>query len=344
MSSTDWKERIPPGEPEKLEALAEVLHAIQKRRALANGGTADRALHAKANGGLVAELRIKDDVPEPLKVGIFAKSGTHRTYVRYSNGAGARQNDKAPDVRGIAMKVLGVPGKKLIPALEDATTQDFLLVRAPTAPTRTAEEFMALVAAAEKPALLPFRLMFKVGLVRAVKILSTTLGGLRAPMMPLASTTYYSIAPIMWGKHAVKLVLAPRDAAPAAPSTRGAQDGLGEELAARLASGPVTYDLRAQLFADEATTPIEDPSVEWTEAAAPAQTVAELVIAKQDPTSSAGRKLAAFVETLSFDPWHAPVEFRPLGELMRARNAAYRLSTIERKAAREPDGSESFDD
>ncbi|MEA2750953.1 MAG: hypothetical protein QOI41_5096, partial [Myxococcales bacterium] len=48
-------------------------------------------------------------------------------------------------------------------------------------------------------------------------------------------------------------------------------------------------------------------------------------------------------EKLSFDPWHAPVEFRPLGELMRARNAAYRLSTIERKAAGEPDGTETFD-
>jgi hypothetical protein len=50
--------------------------------------------------------------------------------------------------------------------------------------------------------------------------------------------------------------------------------------------------------------------------------------------------VAQLIESFSFDPWHALEEFRPLGNMMRARNAAYRLSTIERKAAPEPDGSE----
>ena len=35
--------------------------------------------------------------------------------------------------------------------------------------------------------------------------------------------------------------------------------------------------------------------------------------------------------------------YRPLGNIMRARNHAYRLSTQERKAAKEPDGTERFD-
>jgi hypothetical protein len=146
-----------------------------------------------------------------------------------------------------------------------------------------------------------------------------------------------------WGAHAVKLSLSPHDARPAAPPARTSATALGDELAQRLATGPVVYDVCAQLFVDEASTPIEDPSVEWTAAIAPPQKVAELVLPKQDPTSESGRKLGAFIEKLSFDPWHAPVEFRPLGELMRARNVAYRLSTMERKAAPEPDGSEKFD-
>ena len=46
------------------------------------------------------------------------------------------------------------------------------------------------------------------------------------------------------------------------------------------------------------------------------------------------------MERLSFDPWHAGEDFRPLGNMMRARNVAYRLSTQERGAAAEPEGTE----
>jgi hypothetical protein len=70
--------------------------------------------------------------------------------------------------------------------------------------------------------------------------------------------------------------------------------------------------------------------------------VARLIIEQQDVASERGRAVAAFVEKLAFDPWHALVEHRPLGAMMRARNHAYRLSTAERGAAAEPDGSETF--
>jgi hypothetical protein len=88
------------------------------------------------------------------------------------------------------VKILGVPGKKLIPGMEDATTHDFLLIRAPTAPTRTAAEFTALVYAAEKPALILFRMLPRVGLVRTFQIISSAARGLGVPLMPLASTSY----------------------------------------------------------------------------------------------------------------------------------------------------------
>ncbi len=62
----------------------------------------------------------------------------------------------------------------------------------------------------------------------------------------------------------------------------------------------------------------------------------DVTVPVQDPSSDAGKKLTALVDTFSFDPWHAPEEFRPLGAMMRARSHAYRDSTIERKAAKEP--------
>ena len=55
-----------------------------------------------------------DDLPEHARAGLFARPATYRAYVRFSNGAGRVQHDKVPDVRGIAVKILGVLGKKVI--------------------------------------------------------------------------------------------------------------------------------------------------------------------------------------------------------------------------------------
>ena len=52
---------------------------------------------------------------------LFARPGRYRAYVRFSNGASAHQPDGKGDVRGVAIKVLGVAGTKIIPGLETAT-------------------------------------------------------------------------------------------------------------------------------------------------------------------------------------------------------------------------------
>jgi hypothetical protein len=142
----------------------------------------------------------------------------------------------------------------------------------------------------------------------------------------------------------VHYALTPKEAANGAAVPKGASsEYLGEELAARLRRGPVVYDFRVQFYRDETKTPIEDASVEWREADAPFDTVARLTLLQQDLSSVRGRKIAEAIEGYSFDPWHATEDFRPLGNMMRARNHAYRVSTQERKAAAEPDGTESFD-
>jgi hypothetical protein len=142
------------------------------------------------------------------------------------------------------------------------------------------------------------------------------------------------VAPIRFGPFAAKLHAAPVDPPDVPKST--APDGLKADLRARLKAGPLAWDFGVQLWTDDAATPLEDPRVLWTTEASPVIPLARLEIAKQDVLSEAGVKLEAFIETLSFDPWHAPKEFQPLGAVMRARNPAYRVSTEQRAAASEP--------
>lgn len=338
---TDWKEQIPDGEAAELERFAEELRALQRKRAR-GGAVPDRALHAKAQAGVEAEIEVLPDLPEPARAGLFATPGKHRAYVRFSNGMGLRQSDRRPDVRGVALKILGVPGKKIIPGLEDATTQDFLLIGQAAQPFRDAAEFVWFVRAAANPALLLPKLLLRYGPIGGVKLLRHLVAGIAKPFASVATKPYYSALPIRFGAYAVHYALAPHatDEAGARPARNPGY--LGEELAARLARGPVVYDFRVQFYVDDARTPIEDASREWKESDSPFVTVARLTLPKQDMGSSRGRRIADFIETLSFDPWHAPPELRPLGNMMRARNHAYRLSTMERRAAPEPDGSESF--
>ena len=105
---------------------------------------------------------------------------------------------------------------------------------------------------------------------------------------------------------------------------------LGAELGAHLAANDAKWDFQVQLFTDEASTPIEDTTVEWS---SPWTTLATLTLPKQQPSA----EFTAWAEALSYDPWHAQEELRPLGAMMRARSAAYRVSTQSRKASPEPE-------
>jgi hypothetical protein len=332
MPSTDWQEKTDPGELQRFEAYAEQFRDLQRRRA--RKGPVARALHAKGQLGLEAAFTVLPDLPEHARVGLFAAPGKFRACVRYSNGSGARQDDRKPDVRGIAVKVLGVAGKKLIPGMEAATTQDFLLIRSSTTPFRTADEFVPAVMASVSPLTGLPKVIAKLGFSRTLQILKRASHQFAQPQRPLSATHYFSAVPIRFGAYAVRYALRPLEQ-DAGPVHGTSPDFLAEELAATLRKKPVEYDFQLQFFEDEKTTPIEDASVDWP---TPYLTVARLTLPVQDVASERGRRLAELLEGFSFDPWHALEELRPLGSMMRARNPAYRVSTQERKASREPDG------
>jgi hypothetical protein len=334
VPSTHWKEEIAPDEPLHLEALAQRLAVLQARRD--QGGAVGRSLHLKGHLGAEGTFEVLDGLPAHARVGLFATPATYRTLVRFSNGTARRLPDRKPNVRGVALKLLGVPGKKVIPGMEAERTQDFLMNRTPTQPFTRAEDFVWLIESNESPATLPFKALVRFGPLRGIRLLKELLSSLSRPFTSAATSSYFSGLPIRYGELACKYALVPlqSDAPGAKPGK--APDHLGDELSARLAAGPVVYDFKVQFFENEATTPIEDASKEWREAEAPFLTVGRLTLPVQDVGSPRGRKVAALIESLSFDPWHALECFRPLGHMMRARNQAYRLSTQARKAAPEP--------
>ncbi len=338
--STQWQETVAPDENVRFEAYAEELHQLQLKNA--GKGKPSRALHAKGMPGLEATFTVHADLPDAVRIGLFANPGSYRAFVRFSNGSGAHQHDRKPDIRGIAVKILGVTGRKIIPGMEDALTQDFLMIRSAATPVRNAEEFMALVRVASSPLSGLPGLLRQVGLRRLLDLLRRAAKTLK-PVASLATTRFYSALPIQFGPYAVHYALRPNSLPEPGDCPGGNPDYLARDLAERLRRTPVSFDFQVQFYVDPVKTPIEDASVEWREEDAPFITLGHLTFAQQDMERPAAQRLSAFIETLSFDPWHALTEFRPLGNMMRARNVAYRVSTQARAAAAEPNGDEFFD-
>lgn len=323
-------ETIAPGEDERFRTFGEEIGALQRERAAERGGQVSRALHLKHHHGAVGELVVK--AQENARSGVFSMSGkSWPVYVRFSNGSSRHQGDGEPDVRGFALKLVGVPGTKLIPGMENEQTQDFLLIDTPVIPFRTPDEFMMFVRAAKDgPAKLLPRLISSFGLGRALSILW---GAVRAEKVKsYAVHSFHTAAPVAFGRSAAKIGLFPNGNAEQGPAVKG-NDYLRQDLTARLKQGALSWTMRAQLFVDETKTPIENTSVKWD---APWVDLATLTLPRQDADSPRGQEITELVSKLSFDPWHTSDEHRPLGAIMRARKVTYGVSVVGRQAAAEP--------
>jgi hypothetical protein len=320
IPSTAWIETIPDDESERFSAYARELSEVQRRKSERYG--VGRTLHRKQLLGLTATLDVLSGLPEHAAHGLFADAGSHEVLVRLSNGGVDRARDATPDIRGFALKVRGVSGPGALGA--DTTAQDFLLINHSTFAIGNADDFVGLVVSSSngRGALVRWaigRFGLRGGLGR-LKAIAASLG---RPFSGFATETFWSAAPIACGPYAARVRLVPVDPAP--PSPEAAQDWAADVIA-RLASGPLVYDLQLQFFTDEAATPIEDASVDWP---TPYLTVARLTVPAQERSDATD----AEAEGAAFDPWCALADHRPLGSVMRARKAAYRPSQTGRGLA-----------
>jgi hypothetical protein len=137
-------------------------------------------------------------------------------------------------------------------------------------------------------------------------------------------TQYWSEVPSLLGSRAVKYMVRPSPKNGAGSSTaEDSADFLRAAMAAHLTAGnlPASFEFCVQLQSDPATMPIEDATVEWDSPWIP---VATVQISAQTFDTKARE---AFAENLSFTPWHALPEHRPLGGINRARRAVYEMSS-----------------
>ena len=283
-----------------------------------------RAFHAKATLGVTnAKLTVSKDLPKRLSIGYFQPGSEYVASVRFSNANGSKRADFMRDMRGAAVRL----------TVSDKETHDLLMTNFPVSHARDASQFVAFAKAMSgaKLLILP-RLIFDVGPFETIRMLRNIAKATGRRVDSVALETYWSRGAILWGEAGpMRYLLRPAMMRPARALLRNGIPTISiTKIADRLRKSDVEFDLFLQPYVDENLTPIEDGSIEWTETNSPPVKVARLTIPKQDADAAVGRANERLVDEIAFNPWHTTDDFRPLGNLNRARKTAYAASSTHR--------------
>ncbi|MBY8954989.1 catalase [Pseudomonas sp. PA-1-2A] len=319
------KEQIPPGEAAMTQGIIQTaVRIVDQHR---EGTRYLRDAHAKAHGCVKAEVSVLTDLDPALRQGVFAEPGkTWQATMRLSNGNAYPQFDSIRDARGMAIKLLDVPGKQLMADQQARTEQDFVMFSHPNFFVSDVAEYAQNIGAqADGKKVLAFfpKLDPRSWQVRHLFIALATLAP--APASP-TQTTYFSVSPYKFGAANAKFRVAPDpQSCPGyvlPKQNQALPNFLRSALNQQLSTDRVDacFVLQIQRQNPQAFMPIEDTSIEWKESDAPYETVAKVRIPAQDFDTPA-QNLAC--DNQSFNPWFGLEAHRPIGGINRLRKAVY---------------------
>jgi hypothetical protein len=296
-----------------------------------------RDAFAKSHGFLKGELTVSADLPEHLRQGVFAYAATYPVVIRLSSVSGDVVSDTIPKARGMAIKLIGVEGARLLPN-DTSKNQDFLLMNVPVfAPGTLALYKKSMGTSKVFDGAPDFIQRFVAASARGVEAIEETVGAEPSALLQrlaldnanLLGETYHSMAALRFGKYVAKISAAPLSAnvkALTGKKTGEIGDSTMRDLVVEhFRREGAEYQLRAQLCVDLDRMPIEDASVLWPESLSPQQAIATLRILPQETYSPARRVFGD--DVLSFTPWNGVEEHRPLGAIMRVRKSVYEQSS-----------------
>jgi hypothetical protein len=294
------EERVPPDEKRATDTIVAGIERVMTP-IWDSSPIARRDAHAKAHGCVSARF-VVGDVPEDLRVGLFARPIQYAAIVRFSNSDRLPQSDLKKDGRGMAVKLRGV-------------AQDFVMINHPVFFVRDAADYVDFVAGEEKHD----RFVFFFGLRPPwTWRLHELWNGMHITGHPVRSPLeerYFSMTPYHLGPRAVKFSARPCSDA-ITPVTETGDDALAKMLADQLRGGEGCFELQLQTQGDPHAMPVEDPTIEWSEKDSPFRTVAKILIPSQTPETKE-------CENLAFAPWNTLPDHRPMGGINRVRRVAY---------------------
>lgn len=275
-----------------------------------------RQVHAKMHGCVKAAFTIPGDLPAELRTGLFKTPATYPAWIRFSNASTVPKPDQKKDIRGIAIKLMEVPGEKLIFEKRHLKTQDFVLMSSETFFSKNLEQFRATLRSVTSK--------------NKLKVLGYFLNPFHWQMLGrlmksnikcdhVFNIPYWSTQPFQFGTpdRAVKYFLKPSPENQLLYTDNKSDNYLQLNMEKTLRTNTIRFDFFVQFQEDAEKMPIEDPTVKWT---SPFIKIAQITIPPQIFNEPEQMK---FGDDLSFLSWHCLPEHRPLGSFNRARKHIY---------------------
>jgi hypothetical protein len=227
----------------------------------------------------------------------------------------------------MAIKLVGVPGRKLMQPGSDDDSQDFIMISYPIFFINDPSDYLQVIKAVNPSSSLEkitsyVRLPAALGFHGLKIVKATTSLQIANPLQ----ARYWSMVPYQLGfgdqgmpvKYSARACTALQDPIPVDPQPdylRAAMRNTLDPSNGQDACMEFLVQPRTKAFQD-----VEDSTTEWLEADAPFYKVATITIPKQifDTPDQNQR-----CENSSFNPWHALPNHRPLGAVNRMRYAIY---------------------
>lgn len=302
---------------------------VQKARVAAGQCPVRRPVFLRTHGIMKGTLTIEENLPEAYKKGMFANSGKHPVYVRYSSDLSDGRPDWESTI-GIGIKIFDIPGKKVV-SDNGANTADLLLQNVPFFFVDDAAQMCGFTKASLEG-------WGDEWVAQNAPNTNNLLNKMAKPIRSVFETSLWSVVPFKLGKNDYcKYILQP--GASTFPGEPNIEDPnfLAVDLKKRMEIGNASLDIYiqkrpsakeyGQAYIDE-HFPLDKATVIWDEKIAKPVKVATIQLPKQK--IDAGDQ-EIYGDWLAFNIGRVPEENAPVGSIAEARMSVYQTSADYRR-------------
>ena len=283
-----------------------------------------RDAHPKHHGCVQAQLEIDNkNLKSKHQVGLFSKNKKYKSMVRFSNGdPNHLKADTERDVRGMAVKVFDVPYEHYLTTSgveAHNAIHDFVFMNSKEFFIKDPSHYGKFMESLKKGSVLGFA---AVAILNPFDKFVSIIG--KAFNMKVGNPLdidYHSATPYKLGPNSMKMKFVSCKSKKDAIDKNSNENFLSKKLTSYLSKSKSCFNFYVQINNDPKKNKIENSQLVWSEKKSPYVKVGKLLIAKQSVKSVMNRMGAC--ENVSFNPWRAPLENRPLGGINRIRLEVY---------------------
>lgn len=293
-----------------------------QRRILVGQDPVRRAVFLKPHGCAYGLFEINQGLPSNLKVGVFQYK-SFPAWVRFSSDTFPYSPDEKSTI-GLAIKLFGIPGQKILEDEKEAQTHDFVLQNYDIFFVDTAKDMCEFTYAGVQEHDYNKYL-------EAHPRTKYILDEMAQEVNSVLQIDYWSVLPYKFGlenspyhyaKYKVRRVLSSGSAS-ISDKQKKLPNYLHDDLRRQLLSKEISFEFCIQRRTHPDTMPLDEATARWEESVSKPVPVATLRLFLQD-IDAPGQ--AMYGENLSYTPWHALPEHQPVGSLSDARKVVYQAS------------------